>query len=112
MSLDIPQLICRVFLSGLPSWLRNFLAVRDDGSPMQLAEAAQRIWNSRNGIQHETTPSCQMSMDDSGDHFPERPPRSQDVYAYPVAEGSSQLVPEHRYWCEHHKSVTHNTSEC
>ncbi|ROT84536.1 hypothetical protein C7M84_022296 [Penaeus vannamei] len=50
---------------------------------MQLAEAAQRIWNSRNGIQHGTTPSRQMSMDDLGDHhrFPERPPRSRDVYA-------------------------------
>jgi len=111
---DPSELIRRVFLSGLPSWLRDFLAVRDEGSPMQLAEAAQRIWNSRNGIQHGTTPSRQMSMDDLGDHhrFPERPPRSRDVYAYPVAESPSHPVPEHRYWCEHHKSITHNTSEC
>lgn len=111
---DPSELIRRVFLSGLPSWLRDFLAVRDEGSPMQLAEAAQRVWNSRNGIQHGTMSSRQMPMDDLGDHhrFPERPPRARDVYAYPVAEGPSQLVPEHRYWCEHHKSVTHNTSEC
>lgn len=53
-----------------------------------------------------------MSMVDPGDNFPERSPRSQDVYAYPVAEGSSQLLPKYRYWCEHHKSVTHITSEC
>ncbi|ROT64090.1 putative retrovirus-related Pol polyprotein from transposon gypsy [Penaeus vannamei] len=60
---DPSELVRRVFLSGIPSWLRDFLAVKDDCSPMQLAETAQRIWNSRNGIRNQLLDiSLQMSF--------------------------------------------------
>ncbi|ROT64109.1 hypothetical protein C7M84_017964 [Penaeus vannamei] len=77
---DPSELVRRVFLSGIPSWLRDFLAVKDDCSPMQLAETAQRIWNSRNGIRHESATRHQspneFRLDDDRDHrhYPDRPP--------------------------------------
>jgi len=76
---DPAELVRRVFLSGIPAWLRDFLAVREDGNPTQLAETAQRIWNSRNGIHHGDHSSM------SSGQFPERPPRGRDHYALPVS---------------------------
>ncbi|ROT85371.1 hypothetical protein C7M84_015746 [Penaeus vannamei] len=49
---DPSELVKRVFLSGIPAWFQDFLSVKEDGSPTQIAETAQRIWNSRNGIRH------------------------------------------------------------
>ncbi|ROT75469.1 hypothetical protein C7M84_006011 [Penaeus vannamei] len=40
------ELIRRVFLAGLPSTLRDLLVLKDDCSPIQLAETAQKLWNS------------------------------------------------------------------
>ncbi|ROT64101.1 hypothetical protein C7M84_017975 [Penaeus vannamei] len=120
---DPSELVRRVFLSGIPSWLRDFLAVKDDCSPMQLAETAQRIWNSRNGIRHESATRHQspneFRLDDDRDHrhYPDRPPRARDLYACPIAAQvdrvkTPQLIPPRDPWCSFHGTATHNTSEC
>lgn len=45
-SIGVPdELIRRIFLQGLPQWLREALALKED-EPLQLhVDAAQRIWN-------------------------------------------------------------------
>jgi len=112
------ELVRRVFLSGIPSWLRVFLALKDDCSPMQLAEAAQRIWNSRNGIRHESATQHQSPnefLDDRDHHrYPDRPPRARDLYACPIAAQvkSPQPAPSRDLWCSFHGTTTHNISEC
>ncbi|ROT65343.1 hypothetical protein C7M84_016697 [Penaeus vannamei] len=108
---DPAELVRRVFLSGIPAWLRDFLAVREDGNPTQLAETAQRIWNSRNGIHHGDHSSM------SSGQFPERPPRGRDHYALPVSAEAPAMhsifpVTAQGKWCSYHRVPTHNTSEC
>jgi len=108
---DPSELVKRVFLSGIPAWLQDFLSVKEDGSPTQIAETAQRIWNSRNGIRHSDT-----SPAEENPYHPNRSPRGRDLYAMPVAAERSS-PPYHRSpvrerWCEHHRVRTHGTSEC
>jgi len=108
---DPAELVRRVFLSGIPAWLRDFLAVREDGSPTQLAETAQRIWNSRNGIHHGDHSSMTPGQ------LPERPPRGRDHYALPVSTEPPAMhtvfpVTAQGKWCTYHRVPTHNTSEC
>ncbi|ROT77060.1 hypothetical protein C7M84_004315 [Penaeus vannamei] len=106
---DPSELVKRVFLSGIPAWLQDFLSVKEDGSPTQIAETAQRIWNSRNGIRHSDTSA------EENPYHPNRPPRGRDLYAMPVvAERSSppyHRSPVRERWCEH-RVRTHGTSEC
>lgn len=46
-------------------------------------------------------------------HYPERPSRARDFYASSAIEKSPlRTAPVHRRWCAHHRSITHNTSEC
>lgn len=47
---DPGELIRRVFLAGIPLWLRDLLSLKDNCTPQELAEAAQRVWNSHHGI--------------------------------------------------------------
>ncbi|ROT75285.1 hypothetical protein C7M84_006181, partial [Penaeus vannamei] len=96
---DPSELGKRVFLSGIPAWLQDFLSVKEDGSPTQIAETAQHIWNSRKGIRHSNT-----SPAEENPYHPNRPPRGRDLYA--------MLVAAERRWCEHHWVRTHGTSEC
>jgi len=108
---DPSELVKRVFLSGIPAWLQDFLSVKEDGSPTQIAETAQRIWNSRNGIRHSDT-----SPAEENPYHPNRSPRGRDLYAMPVAAERSS-PPYHRSpvrerWCEHHRVRTRGTSEC
>jgi len=106
---DPSQLVKRVFISGLPAWLHDFLALKEDGSPAQIAEAAQRIWNSRHGIQHCST----VHQPEDWIQRPSRPSRARDMYAMPVAARpmNSHSTTGHR-WCEYHRLTTHNTAEC
>ncbi|ROT73427.1 hypothetical protein C7M84_008092 [Penaeus vannamei] len=74
---DPSELIRRVFLSGIPPWLRDFLALKKT-APSRLAEAE----NSRNGIRHRESTTRHQSPNDLpvGDHlerrhYPDRPPR-------------------------------------
>lgn len=111
---DPSQLVKRVFLSGLPTWLRDFLALKEDGSPSQIAEAAQRIWNSRHGIHHS---SYQSTGPDQFTQHSSQPPRTRDVYAMTVSaplpsHQPTLPVPDHHKWCVYHQLPTHNTSEC
>ncbi|ROT68313.1 hypothetical protein C7M84_013547 [Penaeus vannamei] len=108
---DPSELVKRVFLSGIPAWLQDFLSVKEDGSPTQIAETAQRIWNSRNGIRHSDT-----SPAEENPYHPNCPPRGRDLYAMPVAaERSSPSYhrsPVRERWCEYHRVRIHGTSEC
>ncbi|ROT84299.1 hypothetical protein C7M84_022516 [Penaeus vannamei] len=67
---DPSELVKRVFLSGIPAWLQDFLSVKEDGSPTQIAETAHRIWNSLNGIRHSDT-----SPAEENPYHPNCPPR-------------------------------------
>ncbi|ROT74494.1 hypothetical protein C7M84_007002 [Penaeus vannamei] len=108
---DPSELVKRVFLSGIPAWLQDFLSVKEDGIPTQIAETAQRIWNSHNGIRHSDT-----SPAEENPYHPNRPPRGRDLYAMPVAaersSASYHRSPVRERWCEHHRVRTHGTSEC
>ena len=93
------ELLRRVFLAGLPSWLSNALAVRDEGTVAQTAEAAQRVWNARKSI-----PGA------------EPPPRGRDHYALAVQANSipPESAPQQatQRWCYYHETATHSASEC
>ncbi|ROT68900.1 hypothetical protein C7M84_012962 [Penaeus vannamei] len=108
---DPSELVKRVFLSGIPAWLQDFLSVKEDGSPTQIAETAQSIWNSRNGIRHSN-----ISPAEENPYHPNHSPRGRDLYAMPVAgERSSPSYhrsPVRERWCEYHRVRTHSTSEC
>ena len=85
------ELIRRVFIEGLPNWLQELLAVKEDCPVSKLAETAQRIWNSRVGVQKDS----------------KRPnsPRQQHRYRQVAA---SDAPP----YCQYHKVYGHDTSEC
>lgn len=90
---DPDELIKRVFLMGLPPWLRETLALKENESVSSLTDAAQRLWNARCGVSREIGP--------------ERIPashRSRPVAA--VEEGRA------RPYCTYHQSNTHDTAEC
>jgi len=105
------ELVRRVFLSGIPFWMRDFLVLKEDCSAMQLAETAQRLWNNRHGIKHGL-PSDHHSQD----------PRRHDPYirqnriAAPVAAVGSNCIPQGlpapNIWCEYHRSSGHSTGQC
>lgn len=106
---DPSQLVKWVFLSGLPAWLRDFLALKEDGCPAQIAEGLNKIWNSRHGIQH-----CSRAYQpEDWTQRPSRPSRARDVFAMPVAGRpvNHQTVTSQR-WCEYHRLTTHDNAEC
>ncbi|ROT68899.1 hypothetical protein C7M84_012961 [Penaeus vannamei] len=90
------ELIRRVFLAGLPSTLRDLLVLKDDCSPIQLAETAQKLWNSRYGIRHSSSNTRHQSPNNIQEddyqlrrRTPDRPPRTRDRY-------DLFLLPPHR----------------
>ncbi|ROT68890.1 hypothetical protein C7M84_012952 [Penaeus vannamei] len=91
------ELIRRVFLAGLPSTLRDLLVLKDDCSPIQLAETAQKLWNSRYGIRHSSSNTRHQSPNNIQEddyqlrrRTPDRPPRTRDRYdLFPVATSPS-----------------------
>lgn len=115
---DPLELVRRVFLSGLPGWLRDLLALKDDCGAPDLAEAAQRVWNSRNGIRHGADSSRHQSPNDITDHHPRRSPDHHPRYRdlHPVtAEPHPHTPPRTRQelpWCEFHKMNGHHTQDC
>jgi len=124
---DPNELIRRVFLSGVPDWLRDFLALKDDCTSQQLAETAQRVWNSRNGIRHGHSATQHQSPNSLPDDyrirrpFTERPYRPRESYSlHPVAvspqsvplSGSPPRRPHSNVWCDFHQSATHSSHEC
>ncbi|ROT64845.1 hypothetical protein C7M84_017196 [Penaeus vannamei] len=89
-------LLKRLFLQGLPLWLREYLAIIDELPLDRLVETAQRIWNTRTGVAR-TEPLA--------DRHPPRPLRA----VAPVEE-----PPEHRRtrWCSYHRTSRHDNTEC
>lgn len=113
------ELIRRVFLSGIPFWMKDFLALKESCSAMQLAETAQRLWNNRHGIKHGgPTISHQPSHNDYNWRRQHEEPRytRRDRVAAPVAAIgrplSPQSPPNQDVWCEYHRSSGHNTRQC
>lgn len=47
------ELIRRVLLSGVPFWMRDFLAVKENSTAMRVAETVQRPWNNDMGFDME-----------------------------------------------------------
>ncbi|XP_042893714.1 uncharacterized protein LOC122267671 [Penaeus japonicus] len=125
---DPSELIRRVFLSGIPGWLRDFLALKDDCTSQQLAETAQRVWNSRNGIKHGHLTNRHQSPNPLPEeyhprrHFGGQSLRTRDPYSlHPVTVNSpSTSIPlaspprrtQSGLWCDFHQSTTHSTNEC
>lgn len=92
VAIGVPdELIRRVFLQGLPHWLREALALKEDDSLPSLVDAAQRIWNLRM-TSSKDGPSVPSSHDS-------RPMRLRQV---------ASIVK----YCQYHQSNTHNTEEC
>lgn len=87
-------LLKRLFLQGLPLWLREYLAIIDELPLDRLVETAQRIWNTRTGVAR-TEPLA--------DRHPPRPLRA----VAPVEE-----PPEHRRtrWCSYHRTSRHDNT--
>ncbi|ROT73815.1 hypothetical protein C7M84_007725 [Penaeus vannamei] len=85
-------LLKRLFLQGLPLWLREYLAINDELPLDRLVETAQRIWNTRTGVAR-TEPLAAR-----------HPPRPLRAVA-PVEE-----PPEHRRtrWCSYHRTSRHD----
>lgn len=85
------ELIRRVFLQGLPHWLREAIVLREDESLPSLVDAAQRVWNLRIHASGEgpSVPGNQSS----------RPMRLR------------QVASVERY-CQYHQSNSHNTADC
>lgn len=44
------ELIRRVFLQGLPGWLREMCALSENEPLQHLIDASQRVWNARVGV--------------------------------------------------------------
>lgn len=93
------ELIRRVFLQGLPGWLREVLALKEGDPLPQVVDAAQRVWNTRVGVRHHDGPS-QISL------APREPAMARSRPH--VAATGEQLSK----FCSFHKSHTHNTREC
>ncbi|ROT84300.1 hypothetical protein C7M84_022504 [Penaeus vannamei] len=121
------ELIRRVFLAGLPSTLRDLLVLKDDCSPIQLAETAQKLWNSRYGIRHSSSKlatslrTTSKRTTTSFDVALQTATRTRDRYdLFPVATSppptqsplSSPPTSRRNVWCEYHRSSTHSTREC
>jgi len=85
------ELIRRVFLQGLPHWLREALVLKEDDSLPSLVDAAQRVWNLRINVTGEG-PSVL-----SNQHS--RPMRSRQVASV-------------EKYCQYHQSNGHNTIDC
>ena len=84
---DSSELIKRIFLQGLPVWMRELLASHENDSPDNLVEIAARIWNcnSKMHVSRQTTSS--------------------------VATVSSTANKQGVY-CAYHRVKTHSTSTC
>lgn len=84
-SIGVPDaLIRRIFLQGLPQWLREALALKEDDPLQLLVDAAQRMWNIRtNGNKVMGNRATAMSPR-------VQPPR----------------------FCAYHNSHTHDTKDC
>ncbi|ROT85924.1 hypothetical protein C7M84_003759 [Penaeus vannamei] len=81
------ELIRWVFLAGLPSTLRDLLVLKDDCSPIQLAETTQKLWNSWYVIRHSGSNTRHQSPNDlQEDEYqphrrtPDQPPHTRDRY--------------------------------
>jgi len=83
-SIGVPdELIRRIFLQGLPQWLREALALKEDEPLQLLVDAAQRFWNVRTNGKVTENKANAMS------------PR---VHKSP--------------FCSYHNSHTHDTKDC
>lgn len=92
VAIGVPdELIRRVFLQGLPHWLREALALKEDHSLPSLVDAAQRIWNLR-----MTTTRDGPSVPNTHDSRPVRLRQVASIEKY----------------CQYHQTNTHNTEEC
>ena len=118
---DPTELIRRTFLGGLPQSLRELLTLKDGCAAQQLAETAQKLWNSRHGIRY----GSQMSNDtrhQSPNDFPDAyPPRGrfmdwsrrEQFGVYPLETNEARPQgPQGNAWCKYHHSSTHDTQDC
>jgi len=93
VAIGVPdELIRRVFIQGLPHWLREALALKEDDNLPSLVDAAQRVWNLRVNTLSKEGPSAPTNLDP-------RPVRSRQVASV-------------EKYCQYHRSHNHNTEEC
>ncbi|XP_042882480.1 uncharacterized protein LOC122259651 [Penaeus japonicus] len=96
---DPDELIRRVFLRGLPFWLREALVLKEDGSLSEIVDASQRIWNLRVGVKGESEGNVSTPETAGEPEYPRRSLRPR------------QVAPVERY-CSYHKSDSHDTADC
>lgn len=86
------ELIRRVFLQGLPGWLRELLALKEGDSVQSLVETAQRLWNARVGIRNDDEPlelpaALRRGEISEVSRIPPRPIRRRDQHSALVCWG-------------------------
>lgn len=102
-------------LSPLQPLPRNFLMTH--GFSTSLRQCCGQLGHAplQQDKSHEK-PALRMPRDENQSvyhYYPERPPRARDFCTIStIGELPLRTAPVHRRWCEHHSSITHNTSEC
>jgi len=89
---DPDDLIRRVFLQGLPRWIREAVVVKEEAELCNLVETTQRVWSLR-------------ESEGPGVSSPTRSPFRPRVLA------AAEVDPPRKY-CRYHKNHEHDSSEC
>jgi len=90
---DPDDLIRRVFLQGLPRWIREAVVVKEEAELCNLVETTQRVWSLRESEGPEVSSP------------PARP------LFRPRALAAAEVDPPRKY-CRYHKNHEHDSSEC
>lgn len=113
---DPVDTVKRVFMEGLPAWLRDILLLREDDNLRAIVAAAQRLWsNKSSGVQQPRSyPQSVQSrgVQQYGSYQQSGQARSGSQHTWftgregPVQQGGP------RKYCRYHESTAHDTSEC
>ena len=105
-------LIRRTFLQGLPSYLQEALAVKNQDWLEELVDAAQRVWDARQLSRYGEPDSRDTSAENR------RPRYNRPVMSSSYGDSDSEHIaaatarPSTANYCFYHRSTGHNTSQC
>jgi len=108
-----PDLLARrVFLQGIPQWMREALATRDDAPTDKLVQCAQQLWNTRVGVSHPQ-PTGHRRQAATVDFDPQVAALCEDRPAamQSPTRGSRQHEGEGDF-CSFHRMTGHSLADC
>ncbi|XP_037773928.1 uncharacterized protein LOC119570135 [Penaeus monodon] len=116
-----PDLLARrVFLQGVPQWMREALATRDDAPTDILVHCAQQLWNNRVGVSHPQ-PRPQSTGHRRQVATVAFNPHVASVYEnHPMARRSPPRSPprgarqdeDESNYCPYHRTTSHSLADC